>query len=102
LPESVCRQFRIDANHPCFEGHFPDDPIVPGVILLDRVRLTAAEWKPDTRIKSITTAKFHHPLYPDQLFTVTLTEAGIWSLRFVCYRGVQKLASGSLTLENRD
>jgi 3-hydroxymyristoyl/3-hydroxydecanoyl-(acyl carrier protein) dehydratase len=102
LPESVCRHFRIDADHPCLDGHFPGRPVVPGVILLDLVRLTIREWKPETRIKSFSAAKFHHPLGPDEPFTVTLTETGLLSLRFVCCRGDQKLASGSLTLEKRD
>ncbi|MCI0653647.1 MAG: hypothetical protein L0Y38_06395 [Methylococcaceae bacterium] len=102
MPESVRRQFRIDAKHPCLDGHFPDEPIVPGVILLDLIRVAVREWKPESRIKAFSTAKFHHPLHPDEPFTVTLTESGNSSLRFVCYRGDQKLASGSLTLEKRD
>ena len=102
MPESVSRQFRIDASHPCLDGHFPGDPIVPGVVLLDKVRITAGEWKPGTRIKSFTTAKFHRPLYPDESFSVTLIESGTSSLRFECYRENQKLASGALTLERKD
>lgn len=102
MPESIHRQFQISAQHPCLDGHFPNEPIVPGVVILDLVRLTAREWKPETRIKAFSTAKFHLPLYPDEAFTVTLTETGILSLRFVCHRGDQKLASGSLTLEQSD
>lgn len=102
MPESVLRQFQISATHPCLKGHFPDKPIVPGVVILDLVRQTTIDWKPATRIKVISTAKFHHPLYPDQAFTVKLTETGLLSFHFVCRRGDQKLASGSLTLEQLD
>ncbi len=102
MPETVSREFRIDARHPCFDGHFPGDPVVPGVILLDLVRVTVREWKPGFRINAFATAKFHHPLYPDESFTITLTGNGILSFRFICCRGDQKLASGSLTVENVD
>ena len=98
----MVRQFRIDANHPCLDGHFPDGPIVPGVMLLDLVRIMVGEWKPGTRINGFPNAKFHHPLYPDENFRVTLTETVTGSIRFVCHRNDQKLASGSLTLEQKD
>lgn len=28
-------------DHPCFPGHFPGQPILPGVLLLDRVMVLA-------------------------------------------------------------
>ena len=30
--------FRVEADHPALEGHFPGRPIVPGVVLLDEPR----------------------------------------------------------------
>lgn len=99
MPDSASRQFQIPIDHPCLEGHFPDDPIVPGVVLLDSVRAAVREWKPEHRIKAIPTAKFHRPLYPSEIFTVTLTESSPQSLGFVCHRDHEKLASGVLTLE---
>jgi len=33
----VDADFRVAAAHPSLEGHFPGNPIVPGVLLLDHV-----------------------------------------------------------------
>jgi 3-hydroxymyristoyl/3-hydroxydecanoyl-(acyl carrier protein) dehydratase len=56
---------QIDLNHPALEGHFPDHPIVPGVVILDLV-ITAFR-KEDGRsleIHKIPTVKFLSPLKP--------------------------------------
>lgn len=31
------QNIQIPENHPCFSGHFPGTPILPGVLILDRV-----------------------------------------------------------------
>lgn len=62
----------ISADHPSLPGHFPDTPLVPGVVILDEVLATLCEWRSDCRIASIRTVKFLAPLKPEQRFRVSL------------------------------
>ncbi len=58
-------RFRIDANHPALPGHFPGRPIVPGVVLLDRVA-AAIEREFGARVVALPQVKFLAPLLPGQ------------------------------------
>jgi 3-hydroxymyristoyl/3-hydroxydecanoyl-(acyl carrier protein) dehydratase len=88
--------FCITADHPCLDGHFPGDPIVPGVVLLDRV-IAAAEDN-GHRIAGVSRCKFTAPLYPDETCVMTWAAPVDDTLRFACFgpRGV--LARGRLRL----
>lgn len=55
----------IPANHPALPGHFPAQPIVPGVLLLDEVR-THVESASGRRVKRIEQLKFVHALGPEE------------------------------------
>lgn len=57
--------WRIPDNHPSFLGHFPDAPILPGVVILDKaiVLLSQALNQPYASF-SIKNAKFFRPLLP--------------------------------------
>ena len=55
---------RIESTHPCLPGHFPGDPIVPGVVLLDRI---AAVLEGEGRtLRRLLAIKFLAPLRPDE------------------------------------
>jgi 3-hydroxyacyl-[acyl-carrier-protein] dehydratase len=65
-------EFAIPADHPCLPGHFPGQPIVPGVVVLDRV-LTAIEAQHGVlgalRMPQV---KFLQPLLPEQAARIEL------------------------------
>jgi 3-hydroxyacyl-[acyl-carrier-protein] dehydratase len=64
----------IDAAHPALPGHFPGDPLVPGVVLLEQVALAVRTWR-GQRLARVLEAKFMAPLLPTQAAVLRLTEA---------------------------
>src|SRR3989440_9097147 len=60
----------IPPDHPCLAGHFPDAPIVPGVVVLDEVVAALAEWRQDFQLTGIPSVKFIGPIKPGQSFVI--------------------------------
>lgn len=58
-------EVRVAADHPSLEGHFPGNPVVPGVVLLDAV-VANVELATGRRISRVQHAKFHSVLRPDE------------------------------------
>jgi 3-hydroxymyristoyl/3-hydroxydecanoyl-(acyl carrier protein) dehydratase len=74
----------IQADHPALPGHFPGDPIVPGVVLLDAVMELAGG-------RHLPSAKFHSPLRPGEPFVIRIEQE-----KFTVRRGETLIASGSV------
>ena len=92
--------FTIKNSHPSLKGHFPNNPIVPGVIILDEVIQIVKEVKPDFILKKLPIVKFIHPLLPEQNVNVEINQKSDTSLSFICSHHDIKIASGQLTLEH--
>ena len=43
----------ITADHPSLPGHFPDAPLVPGVLILDEVLAALRDWQKDCQLTAI-------------------------------------------------
>jgi 3-hydroxyacyl-[acyl-carrier-protein] dehydratase len=69
-------RFRFDAADPVFAGHFPGQPLLPGVFQLEIAR-RAAEWELGVplRIREISRAKFQRPFLPDEVVKLELRVA---------------------------
>jgi len=61
----IVERVRIDAAHPSLPGHFPGNPVVPGVVLLDRIA-AALEKNGGGRLARIGVVKFLAPLKPEE------------------------------------
>lgn len=91
--------FSIPFSHPCLDGHFPGNPVVPGVIILDEVMQGIASVYPSARIKNISAVKFLNPLKPNILVHVHVTKRNEEVTNFTCETSECLIAKGSLRLQ---
>lgn len=91
--QSLC----IGANHASLPGHFPAHPLVPGVILLERVAEALRDWR-GQRLGRVIEAKFMAPLLPSETAVLRLSDAGGAApetrVRFAIHRDGCLLARG--------
>ena len=86
----------IDGDHPAIAGHFPDHPVVPGVLILDRVirQAEAAGYA----VSGLGSVKFLAPLLPAVEVAITFDAPLRGSLRFRVSDGDTRFAEGTLAL----
>jgi 3-hydroxymyristoyl/3-hydroxydecanoyl-(acyl carrier protein) dehydratase len=85
----------ISSLHPALAGHFPGNPLVPGVVLLNRV-CRALTRERGGRVAAVPVVKFHSPLRPTEPFAIELTQTGEDRYRFRVAHGDTLIASGTL------
>jgi len=92
---TVTANFTIPSNHAALPGHFPGNPVVPGVVVLEHViRVLEASGVPLPQLRKLKQVKFIEPLLPDQEATVT-AEVGDAALSFSVTRGGRTIAKGA-------
>ena len=91
---------RIAASHPALPGHFPDHPVVPGVVLLEAVVAALAQYAGTAmRVTGFPVVKFLAPLLPEHEFEIVFSAKRAGQLAFEIVANGEKLASGALTCE---
>jgi len=92
-----CEDCVIPVSHPSLPGHFPGQPVVPGVVLLEQVLRVAT--RAGIAVSVLPQVKFIEPLLPAQPFTIHLRGDRPGRLRFECMREGRVIASGLLQVE---
>jgi 3-hydroxymyristoyl/3-hydroxydecanoyl-(acyl carrier protein) dehydratase len=89
----------IPADHAAFAGHFPGNPLVPGVVLLDETLYSVAGARgvaPETC--TVLEAKFLSAAHPGERLQLAIEAGNDQRLRFTIRAPDRVIASGILTL----
>lgn len=66
-------RFTLEADHPAFRGHFPDFPVLPGVVQVDwALRLAVEAFGPQGAFQGIRLLKFQGLLQPGMAVELVL------------------------------
>jgi 3-hydroxymyristoyl/3-hydroxydecanoyl-(acyl carrier protein) dehydratase len=85
----------VSPQHPALAGHFPGNPIVPGVVILRRVCQAVTEARGGS-VTAVPVVKFHAPLRPRESFEIGFEPAAGGNVSFRVMRGDTLIASGTV------
>ena len=87
----------VAADHPAFAGHFPGQPILPGVVLLAEAlhAISQATGRGAERW-TLASAKFLRPVTPGTALTLSHTVSESGGVRFEVRAAAIVVASGTL------
>jgi len=75
-PPSLTATAQVEAESPWFDGHFPGDPILPGIAQLEMVLRLIAQESGGRRLASLTRVKFKKAVRPGMALDLFATPAG--------------------------
>jgi 3-hydroxyacyl-[acyl-carrier-protein] dehydratase len=92
--------FVIEPDHPALPGHFPGRPVVPGVVVLDRVLAAIEAAHGPLGALRLPQVKFVQPLLPGEAARIeidpVMADAAPPRWRFRVLRGETVIASGDV------
>ncbi|HEY3899687.1 MAG TPA: 3-hydroxyacyl-ACP dehydratase FabZ family protein [Chthoniobacter sp.] len=104
--ESAICEKTFAAEEPFFRGHFPGDPLVPGVILTEALAQTAGiaggQEGRGFRLTAIKGMKFLRAVRPGERLVLSARKiasvGGLWQFEVVAAIGEAKIAEGVIVL----
>lgn len=96
--DSESERLSVPTDHPALPGHFPGNPIVPGVVILDHLVEDWRRRRPATPLRGVRKVKFVNMLAPGQPFSVEWAEPRDGRLAFTARSGGKPLATGQFVL----
>jgi 3-hydroxymyristoyl/3-hydroxydecanoyl-(acyl carrier protein) dehydratase len=88
----------IACDHPAFAGHFPGEPIVPGVVLLDEALHAIATISGAASARcSLGSVKFLRIVRPGQPVTLSFGDDGMQAVSFELRSLGELVATGTVT-----
>ena len=89
----------ISVTHPALQGHFPGNPVVPGVVLLEEIITAIRTWRPSACNQGFQSVKFLHPVAPESRFSIALELLDEARVGFSCRIGQRQVSSGTVILQ---
>jgi 3-hydroxyacyl-[acyl-carrier-protein] dehydratase len=104
--ESATGRKTFSPGEPFFRGHFPGDPLVPGVILTEALAqlagIAAGQEGRTFRLTAIKAMKFLAAVRPDEVVTLRARKlgavGGLWQFEVSASVGDREVAEGAVVL----
>ena len=94
---------KFSSDEPFFKGHYPDFPVTPGVMLIDRAVAAAKRMLGrDFVLKGIRKVKFSNPVFPDEAVSLKMESRGESEISYCFSKEGVSCASGILYFDCDD
>ncbi len=94
--DSIIAYKAVSMGEPFFQGHFPDNPVMPGVLILEALSQVAGfltyryiQWSKNSLmyLRGIENAKFRHPVTPGHLMRLEVKTTAVKQKKFWIFEG---------------
>jgi 3-hydroxyacyl-[acyl-carrier-protein] dehydratase len=93
-------ELQIPEQHPCYAGHFPGNPIVPGALLLQWIQNLVLEQCPRQQVTAVPAVKFLSMVKPGSCLAIDIDLKDTGKLRFRVFSETNTICEGSFIIED--